>query len=466
MIDVKESNIEMKLQQAVDQAASRRTGQLVSITHKIDSVDPIHFFETAKLLNKDRIFWSNAVDDFYLVGIGQATEIEPSQSRLDSIETKWQNMLRESIVHNPYALPGTGLIALGGMSFDPKKKRSRLWGNYSVSHFTIPEYLLTKVEGACYFTTTVIVDSKTDVSQLMHMVHEDKHQLLNTAITLPDASYVTHKEEVEPEQWMETVKKAITALNNNEAKKIVLAREMRLKLNDRAEISPMLEKLLHMQTNSYVFAFEKKGDCFIGATPERLVRVDGDQLLSTSLAGTAPRGKTETEDKQIAADLFNDSKNRHEHDYVVQMIKQSIQNYCTHIDIPEEPFVYPLKNLYHLYTPVHAVLKTGYTILDIVQQLHPTPALGGEPREASLAFIRDHELLDRGWYGAPIGWLDSNNHGEFAVAIRSGLIQQDEVSLFAGCGVMQDSDPVEEYAETNIKFLPMLSVMEDQHGSY
>jgi len=466
MIDVKESNIEMKLQQAVDQATSRRKGQLVSITHNIDPVDPIHFFEAAKQLDKDRIFWSNAVDDFYLVGIGQATAIEPNQSRIDSIETKWQNLLRESVIHNPYALPGTGLIAMGGMSFDPIKKRSRLWENYSASHFTIPEYLLTKVEGAYYFTTTVIVDNKTDVSQLVHMIHEHRDRLLNASSTLPDASYVTHKKEIEPEKWMETVKKAITALNNNEAKKIVLAREMRLKLNDQAEISPMLKQLLRMQMNSYVFAFEKKGDCFIGATPERLVRMDGDRLLSTCLAGTAPRGKTETEDKQIAADLFADPKNRHEHDYVVQMIKQSIQGFCTHIDIPEEPYVYPFKNLYHLYTPVHALLKTGYTILDIVQQLHPTPALGGEPREASLAFIREHELLDRGWYGAPIGWLDSNNHGEFAVAIRSGLIQQDEVSLFAGCGVMQDSDPVEEYAETNIKFLPMLSVMEGQYGSY
>src|SRR5699024_12607114 len=111
----------------VDKGSGRRTDMLVSITHIIVSVDAMHFFVTANLLIEDRIFWSKAVDDFCLVGIGQATEIEPSQSRVDSIETKWQNMLRESIVHNPYALPGTGLIALGGMSFDPKKKRSRLW---------------------------------------------------------------------------------------------------------------------------------------------------------------------------------------------------------------------------------------------------------------------------------------------------------------------------------------------------
>src|SRR5690625_2395956 len=131
MIDVKESNLEMQLKQAVEQATINRKGQLVSITHNIDQVDSIHFFEAAKHLDKDRIFWSNAVDDFYLVCIGQATAIEPNQSRIDSIETKWQNLLRESVIHNPYALPGTGLIAMGGMSFDPIKKRSRLWENRS-----------------------------------------------------------------------------------------------------------------------------------------------------------------------------------------------------------------------------------------------------------------------------------------------------------------------------------------------
>src|SRR5699024_8770370 len=109
-----------------------------------------------------------------------------------------------------------------------------------------------------------------------------------------------------------------------------------------------------------------------------------------------------------------------------------------------EPVIYPLKNLQHLYTPVTATLKDKYSIFDIIEQLHPTPALGGTPTKESLAFIREHEKLDRGWYGAPIGWLDSNQNGEFAVAIRSGLIQGDEASLFAGCCGVKDYDVVAE----------------------
>lgn len=460
MIDVKENMLETTLYQAVNKAKIQNTNQLVSVTQKIDIIDPIHFFETAKQLNKDRIFWSSTADDFYLIGIGHAINIVADESRFTSTAAQWQAILKKAVIHNPYALPGTGLTAIGGMSFDPKKPQSDLWNKYSNSQFTIPEYMLTKNADSYYFTTTVNVKQNSDVEDITHTIYKHKRVLFNTVSTLPEASYITQKREVEPNQWINAVTDAITALKKGEAKKIVLAREIRLKLNNTAKISPMLEKLLDMQTNSYVFAFEKKGDCFIGATPERLVRVEGNRLLSTCLAGTAPRGQTEAEDNRLAAALFSDAKNREEHDYVVKMIQKNIQNYCTQIEISEEPIVYPLKNLYHLYTPVHAILKAGYSILDIVKQLHPTPALGGEPKEASLAFIRDHELLDRGWYGAPIGWFDSHHNGEFAVAIRSGLIQGDEASLFAGCGVMQDSDPYEEYAETNIKFLPMLSVME------
>ncbi|WP_226374402.1 isochorismate synthase [Virgibacillus alimentarius] len=242
-------------------------------------------------------------------------------------------------------------------------------------------------------------------------------------------------------------------------KKIVLARELRLELKNKAEISAIIDKLIKTQATSYIFAFENGNDCFIGATPERLVKLEKNQLLSTCLAGTAPRGNTKEEDTRIGISLLDDEKNREEHDFVVKMIKRAINDYCTDIDIPGKPVIYPLKNLQHLFTPVIAKLKDKYSIFDIVRELHPTPALGGTPTEESLAFIREHEQLDRGWYGAPIGWLDSNQNSEFAVAIRSGLIKGDKASLFAGCGVVKDSDIEAEYEETNIKFLPMLSVL-------
>lgn len=460
MVKIMKRQIESILSEAINSVKTYEDTQLVSITQQIDERDPLAFFETAKNNGMDRVLWTSTADDFYITGAGRAWEIAAQDSRFRVTEENWNDLLQEAIIHNPYQVAGTGLVALGGMSFDPQREQSRLWENFQSSQFTIPRFILTKNSGKYYFTWNLHVRKDDHPVQLVESCAQMKIDLLTSPVTMPRSAEVVAKKEIAAEEWKDSVRLARKEIEENKAEKIVLARELRLKLNKRAEISALVEQLIRTQPNSYVFAVEHGEDCFVGATPERLVKVQQQQLLSTCLAGTAPRGKTNEEDIRISADLLQDRKNREEHNFVVQMIKRSIENYCTDVVVPDEPVVYPLKNLQHLYTPVTATLKNTYSIFDIIAQLHPTPALGGTPTERSLCFIREHEQLDRGWYGAPIGWLDSNRNGEFAVAIRSGLIQGDEASLFAGCGVVKDSDIEAEYEETSIKFLPMLSALE------
>lgn len=466
MVEIKESLLETLLEEASNQANIRNKSQMVSITEKIDEMNPIDYFEAAKVLDQDRVFWSSTAEDFYIVGVGNSLEICAEESRFEETERQWNELLATAMIHNPYEVPGTGILALGGMSFDPKRKPSNLWREFQSSQFIVPKYMLTKYNNAYYFTVTHQVEIEDDYRQLSREIDREKQSLFVSEVIFPTGANVVTKEEIKKKQWLDVVDQAIEAINNEEAKKVVLAREMRLKLDKSVEIGVMLKKLLHMQTNSYIFAVERGEDCFIGATPERLVGLAGNKLLSACVAGTAPRGKTTVEDDEISNLLLNDDKNREEHGYVVKMIRQAMEKYCSDIDIPSQPVIYPLKNLQHLYTPVTAILNDSYSIFDVLKQLHPTPALGGVPREQSLTFIREHEFFDRGWYGAPIGWLDSNKHAEFAVAIRSGLVQGDEASLFAGCGIMKDSDPKLEYEETNIKFLPILSVLEEHDESH
>src|SRR5699024_6228335 len=163
----------------------------------------------------------------------------------------------------------------------------------------------------------------------------------------------------------------------------------------------------------------------------------------------------------LANDLLRDEKNLEEHDYVVQMIKDSIASYCVDIHIPEAPVIYPLQNLQHLYTPVKATLKEPYDVFDLIKNLHPTPALGGVPRQNAFRITAEKGLIDRAWYVSPVGWLDSMSDFDFAVAIQSGLVHNDEVNLFDGCGFMRDLDPETEFGELKVNFLPMLNVLED-----
>ncbi|MUK90042.1 isochorismate synthase [Ornithinibacillus sp. L9] len=458
MLKIKEDLLESMLDKAIHSIQSSNI-KLVSYTKQLDDINPLSFFEAAKSIRGNRSFWKSSVDDFYMVGVGAAFEIETEQPDILYIENKWQTILEDAMIHNPYQVPGTGIVALGGMAFDPYKKSTDLWKNYNASQFTIPEFTLTKHNGNFYFTSIVRVNKNDHAKQLLHQLKGKEKELLSPLEDWPEKVSVVSKEEIKPEQWKQTVQKATEEIKKCNAEKIVLAREIRLQLSNQAEVSNVLEQLIDTQPTSYIFAFEHGEDCFIGATPERLVKLEGRELLSTCLAGTAPRGMTEEEDQKYKFSLLQDQKNREEHDFVVQMIKHAMEEYCENIDIPNEPVILALTNLQHLYTPVRATLKEGYSILNIIDNLHPTPALGGTPRKESLEFIRHYEQLDRGWYGAPIGWLDSNENGEFAVAIRSGLIQGNRATLFAGCGIVEDSNPEAEYEETNIKFLPMLSVL-------
>lgn len=461
MIDVKETLLDSLIYKAKQLAEHRGAKQLLTITKKIDPVHMLSFFEASERLNKDRLFWADVQNDFYMIGIGKVKQLYANKNRYDDLKQQWQTFTKKALIHNEYNQLGTGLVALGGMSFDPLNQRTNQWKNFPTSEIIVPEVTIVKQKHNYYLTINMYVDSEIDVDDYAREIERKEEKLFQYKLQVKNGLHkIVNKEEINSDKWIESVVRARDEVRADTVQKIVMAREMKVTLNKTANLPMIINNLIQTQPNSYVFAFEKDDDCFIGASPERLVRVNNEHVLSTCLAGTAPRGQNEREDEQIKEQLFHDDKNREEHDYVVEMIRKSINPYCDHLNIPNEPIVLSLKDLHHLYTPVTATLKEDATLFDFIKQLHPTPALGGEPKEASLAFIREHEQLDRGWYGAPVGWLDEQLNGEFAVAIRSGLVHKETVSLFAGCGVMKDSDPKLEYEETNVKFLPMLNALE------
>jgi len=442
---------------------SQNDRKIASMTRKIEEINPLLFFSVAKKLTPYRTFWMSTNDDFLVVSAGNIYNITATENRFKKTQSAFENIQRHAEVYNPYETPGTGLVALGGMSFDPLKEKSSLWENFADSQLHIPEILITKYNGEFYLTKNAYLSTEDDPHTIAEELLEKEQILLTETNQKQSIVALDSKHEIEPEQWKQAVHQARETIRHRDVEKIVMAREMRLTFSKKVDVTSVIKKLLETQPNSYVFAFDYGEDCFVGATPERLVKVEKENMLSDCIAGTLPRGKTKKEDEMLSHQLLNDQKNLEEHDFVVQMIRKGIEEHCTNIDIPNTPTIYKLKNLQHLYTPVKAKIKKEATVFDIIKKLHPTPALGGTPTKDALAFIRSHELLDRGWYGAPIGWVDSNQNGEFVVGIRSGLIQEDEASLFAGCGIVKDSDIDAEYQETGMKFLPMLNVLQESN---
>jgi isochorismate synthase len=210
-----------------------------------------------------------------------------------------------------------------------------------------------------------------------------------------------------------------------------------------------------------VFAVDHEEFTFLGATPEYLVRVDQRTVHALGLAGTAPRGATPEQDAALAGELAASPKTRHEHDVVVQMLREALKNSGVDVAADAAPSVVKLANVQHLSTKVSGDLADDSTagILDFVDRLHPTPALGGHPRKESLSWLSDNEGLDRSWYAGVVGWADPSGQGQFAVTIRSALVDGHSASLYAGCGIVADSDPEAEYAESCAKLRPMLSAL-------
>lgn len=463
MVTIQETELKTGIRSAIVRSKELNRPILVSEIHKIDKINPLSFFYTGKnLFHGERLYWKDPSSNTIIVGLGNVMQIRSDQStdRFFHVEKEWKRFINDAIIHNSHLGLGIGPTIFGGFSFDPLKKRTKLWSKFSHSLFHLPKYMLSVMEGNTYLTTNIVC-TQYDEESIADKINQERIMLLNniTELTFNNENIQVNIEEINPLQWKQTVKKVVDDLQKGTLKKVVLARELRLSFDQLIEVENVIHHLLQEQNESFVFAFESNGDCFIGASPERLVKKDGNKLFSTCLAGSIGRGKSQEEDDQLGAALLSDIKNLNEHRFVVDMIRQAMEKFCNEISIPDEPQLMKMKYIQHLYTPVSGYSDGNTSLLAVVEHLHPTPALGGMPKLEAIEKIREVEELDRGFYAGPIGWLDMNGNGEFAVAIRSGLIQGKEASMFAGCGIVENSDVESEFLETRIKFRPMLKAL-------
>ncbi|RDE32185.1 isochorismate synthase [Parageobacillus thermoglucosidasius] len=430
----------------------------ISWSGEMDDVDPVYFFALGQACSfRERFYWSDRANETVYVGLGctYSIETEEKEQRFRIVETKWKKWM-EQLAFDHHGTAATPIL-FGGFSFDPFKPRTEKWRAFPHAKMVVPTVLLSLKNGKATLTVTVpsmrYEESMEKIGLLLRLLSQEQKQ--------PTASLPTlvKYEEAQKDEWIHAVEKTIRNIREGKFDKVVLAREARLSFADVIDPVVVLQQLREQQPFSYLFAFEQDGQCFIGASPEQLVKKEGDACYSICLAGSIRRGKTLQEDEQLGQWLMRDEKNLREHQFVVQMMKEAMGSVCKRVQIPASPQLLKLQHIQHLYTPVIGEKCHAASVLSIVEQMHPTPALGGTPREKAIKEIRETEPLDRGWYAAPIGWMDAEGNGEFAVAIRSGLFQGKEAFIFAGCGVVGDSDPMSEYEETKVKLTPMLSAL-------
>jgi salicylate biosynthesis isochorismate synthase/menaquinone-specific isochorismate synthase len=264
-----------------------------------------------------------------------------------------------------------------------------------------------------------------------------------------------------PASYERAVAEAVTTIRAGRVKKLVLAREVRITAAAAHDPAPIFAALRDAFGSCFVFCVGTPEAAFVGASPELLVRRSGAVAATVALAGSARRSADPAVDDHLGEQLRHSRKDRSEHAIVAERIERRLSPVSVWVERAAEPVVVRVANIQHLATPIHAQLAESRSVLELAELLHPTPAVGPEPRGAEgLAMIAELEGLERGWYAGPVGWMDAVDDGEFCVALRSALLRDRTAHLFAGAGIVADSDPAAELAETEIKLgalLPLLA---------
>lgn len=375
-----------------------------------------------------------------LVGIGEAGRLvceRPNGSEAA------QRALSEITGSDAVQRPGTGCVAFSAMAFDRKIN----------ADLVVPELLVGMAADGERWLTITQADTATesDVGTAMGRVRSLSQRPVPDG---PDPTTIEVRSVLEPSEWQAIVASAIDQIKTGELNKAVLAREI-LVTTDRA-LDPALIMQRLARTHPTAILFQVDG--FLGASPELLAHRSGDVVSAHPLAGTAPRGADPASDAQLAAELLASTKNQWEHRITIEWLLNTLLPFCSYVDAEPEPSIVTLPNVHHLGTRVEGRLSSPpASILDLVAALHPTPAVGGDPQEAALVLIDQIEKAERGLYAGPVGWVDGAGNGAFAVGIRSATHHSEcEYRVFSGVGVVADSDPEAELAETRSKLQAML----------
>jgi len=458
-------------------AEAEHRSVLVSYTEQAPYFNLLSAFASARDLAHDTFYWERPDEGHVLVGIG--TAVTCSAETVKELASCWRSLMERAHIHSSPADIGSGHhqvngpLCLSGFAFDSSSASTPLWREFPSGLLIVPAILFGQSGASTYLTMNVLIqppenaeDQDAGADEIAHKVDYARTVLGAVERALggespaqpdrPQLRRISLHDLQSRGSWKHMVEMATTAIQEGAYRKVVLARSVLAEAPEPFIVPSTLADLSRRQKDACVFALSRRGHTFLGATPERLARVDGTRVETMALAGSAPRSASFDEDTQLGEELLRQKKARTEHAIVAERILEALSPLTTVVHSRARPELLKLANVQHLLTPISGELIPGTSILEVVDALHPTPAVAGEPQSAALDAIRSVEHLDRGWYAGPIGWVGADGSGEFAVALRSALVEKNRATLFAGCGIVAGSDPQAEYDESCWKLQVML----------
>ena len=465
------------------QKASEQRGcpQIVSISIEIPAIDPLNFMRSVCPFDEEHFYiekaGSGAIAAMGSVLLFSTSEVRRFQAAKSFVRAALSKTVAVGATHLPFSGPH---FFCRFTFFDRDRPRSI----FSPVSIFLPKWQVARHENTFVFVANSSIDPNTDIikisQQIWHVAQQvvsigkscsqgncnanstnlseifsEQNTLSSTLSSSLDASL-----DLEGNLFRQSVRSILRSLRETPLRKAVLARAVDITSARPFQTFACLQKLRSHHPSCYIFSTGRSGKAtFLGASPECLASLRDGCLNADALAGSAPRGKTFSEDMAIAQNFLNNEKERREHQLVVQFIKESLA--ALQVELEIEPIsILRLSNIQHLRTQIRARVPDGIELFDLLEQLHPTPAMAGVPKKIALQEIERHETFDRELYAAPLGWIDSRGNGEFIVGIRSALIENNRARLYAGAGIVAGSDPTKELAETRLKLQAFCKAIE------
>lgn len=444
--------------------SEKRPSKIVSISWEAKPIDPLAVLDKIGQPDEIHFYGEKAKQAEAIAAFGTVVKLKvEGNNRFSQVQQFIESCLANTTTVGALDLPFSGPHFFCNFTFFEDD-------NHNDTHFPsamvfLPKWQISCKKNRCIIVSNIVIDRSINIEKTSANIWEKCQQIKltkNSKITsLPEYKFTLQTKDVtDKSNFYLSVLSALELIQQEQISKIVLAHAIDVNAPKPFNLIRSLHNLRQKYPDCHVFSLSNgKGKSFIGASPERLLKIQNQELETDALAGSAPRGKTLVEDAYFAEKLLTSQKDRSEHQIVSDFIVQRLSKLGL---IPQKlpiPGLLKLSNIQHLWTPIVGKIPTSIHPLEILAELHPTPAVAGDPRDIALKQIRRYEKFNRSVYAAPLGWIDHQGNSEFIVGIRSALIENDRARLWAGAGIVAGSDPEKELAEIQLKLQALLKAL-------
>lgn len=443
--------------------------KIANFSCEIDSLDPLIVLQEISKPDQLNFYYENPHKKEAIAAIGSVACLQPDgNQRFQAAQQFVKHYLQHIVTAKSPVLPLTGAYFFCSFTFFDSAPPA-CTDDFSSMLF-LPHLQIARKNQRTTVTANLLVQAESNLWNLSERVWEQLQAIRRLCyrkstgaivdVHPKSCSFRVQQDSISLDRFQTSVSSALQGIGRHNLEKVVLAHAMDITSRSPFCLVQSLKNLRRSHPDCYIFSTSNgRGKSFIGASPERLLSVRQGELVVDALAGSAPRGKTLVEDAALANQLLSSQKEQWEHRLVVDFIRQQLIRLGIQPTCAPMPTLLQLSNIQHLHTPLRGRMPAHFHPLEVLAELHPTPAVAGMPRDLACAEIRRYEAFERSLYAAPLGWIDHQGNSEFIVGIRSALLNGYHARLYAGAGIVAGSNPAQEAAEIQLKLQALLQAL-------